>query len=177
MPHPAELPSPPPYPPRRVAFVNLFAQLWADVWFVVSVILTIVSVVFIFAGLMIFLTLPVPTAAVPFLFFEVFLLLIAGPVVIWRVRRASRKMRVFRDGRAQIGEVLDVVENRSVRVNGRHPWKVRYFFESFGKEYEGEYGSLNPVVGELKEGQEVYILYLQDQPEENTLWPFWEERG
>ncbi len=69
---------------------------------------------------------------------------------------------------------MDVVENRSLQINGRHPWKVRYFFESFGNEDEGEYESLNPVISEIQEGQKVCVLYLQDDPEENALWPYWE---
>lgn len=174
MPHPDELPPAPPYAPRKVGFLHLFSRLWGDVWFLVAMIMAIISIVFLFAGVIIMVTLPVPTAAVPFLFIDIFMLLFAGAVVIWRFGLARGKMRVFRDGRAVLGEVLEVAENRSVQVNGRHPWKVRYFFESFGREYEGEYGTLNAAVGELQEGQKVYVLYLQDNPEENLLWPFWE---
>jgi hypothetical protein len=63
------------------------------------------------------------------------------------------------------------VANYNVRVNGQTPWKVTYGFELDGQHYEGTVSTLNPPGLHLQPGMPATVLYLQDTPSQNTLYP------
>jgi hypothetical protein len=66
---------------------------------------------------------------------------------------------------------VDLAANYNVRVNGQTPWKVTYGFELDGQHYEGTVSTLNPPGLHLQPGMPATVLYLQDTPSQNTLYP------
>ncbi|MDH3944245.1 MAG: hypothetical protein OEV06_09150 [Anaerolineae bacterium] len=97
----------------------------------------------------------------------------ALPVFIWRWGRYRRIVRILINGVTAIGEVARIEQNRTVRVNGRYPWVVRYKFEAGSDVQEGEYQTLDERIGVLRRGYKVHVVYLEENKKLNSLWPFW----
>ncbi|MCP4535938.1 MAG: hypothetical protein GY832_02230, partial [Chloroflexi bacterium] len=114
-----------------------------------------------------------------FVFFPSILFVLLGlaflgggvPIIIWRYRKAQQTLNVLRMGQAALGHIVDVTQNYNVTVNNRHPWIIRYGFRVGGHEYGGEMSTLRPVGFTHQEGQRVYVLYLESDPAQNTIYP------
>jgi hypothetical protein len=119
------------------------------------------------------LTLAIITAfvGIPFLLLGIAFLGIAAAGLIWRYKQAQMVVNVLRSGEATRGQIVDVQENYSVQVNGRHPWVIRYQFQVNGQDYEGNITTLNSVGENLRTGKPVCILYLPTAPQWNSIYP------
>jgi hypothetical protein len=78
---------------------------------------------------------------------------------------------VLREGEATLGQIIEVQENYSVRINGRHPWVIRYQFHTGGRDCNGSIATMNQPGPVLQTGQAAYILYLPAAPEWNSIYP------
>lgn len=165
-----DLPNPPPAP-RSISSRYVWRLLSSDAWSVVAGIFGILGLVFTLVGSG--LTVAVITAFVglPFLLLGLCFLAFSIPVFIWRYRNAQKIMRVLREGAVTQGEITAADEQYSVRVNGRHPWIVRYRFAVEGKTYEGKVSTLNPPGAAVSAGRPARILYLSDAPQWNSIYP------
>ena len=83
------------------------------------------------------------------------------------LRRWRKARRVWRDGRATVGRLLECRRDRSVKVNGRSPYLVRYSYGVAGATYEGEIGSWSALLASARPGQTLTVLYNEAQPEES----------
>ena len=80
-------------------------------------------------------------------------------------------IHAFRDGRAVKGEVSEVYVDTSTRVNGRSPWLLKYKFPVRGQMHEGEVRTWDADTAERERGQPLWVLYVEEAPEKNTLYP------
>jgi hypothetical protein len=48
---------------------------------------------------------------------------------------------------------------------------IRYQFQVNGQNYEGKVRTLNPAGGHLQSGHMVWVLYLPDTPQRNSMYP------
>ena len=78
---------------------------------------------------------------------------------------------VLREGTAARGEIVDMQQNFSVRINGRYPWMIRYRFQANGQEVIGRLSVLDQPGTRIQAGKPVCILYLPDAPGWNTIYP------
>jgi len=67
--------------------------------------------------------------------------------------------------------MTDVTQNYNVMVNNRHPWTITYSFQVDDEEYDGKTTTLRPVGCSHQPGQPVYVLYLESDPAQNTIYP------
>lgn len=74
-------------------------------------------------------------------------------------------------GLAALGTIVDVSQNYSVTVNGRNPWTISYTFQAGGRSYDGETATLRPVGFTHQPGQSTYVLHLEADPSQNTIYP------
>jgi len=164
------VPAPPPAPRDfRSGYIlrKLLTDAWAIVagvffllgsWFTLfSVVWTILSVD-VFAGLLF--------AGLGMLFLAVTL-----PTLIWRYKNAQQTLNVLRMGEATLGSIVDVYEDFRVKVNNRNPWTTTYRFQVFDRDYEGKTTTLRTPGLRQQPGQPVYVLYLKDDPGQNTIYP------
>lgn len=88
------------------------------------------------------------------------------------VRSNRREIRAYRDGRATIAKVTYSGPDRSVQVNGRHPFQVRWEFQTGdGQVFEGSLSSmLQTELEELASKMEIVVLYDPEEPACNTAW-------
>ncbi len=165
-----ELPDPPPAP-RSISPRYVWRLLWSDAWFIVAFIFGILGTVFALVGAVLTAIVVTSFVGVPFLIYALSLLVFTIPVGIWRYRVAQRVLQVLREGEVTQGAITGTDEQSSVRVNGRHPWIVRYEFSVGGTSYNGKVTTLNPLGPSLAPGKAARILYLADAPRWNSIYP------
>jgi hypothetical protein len=119
------------------------------------------------------LTIGIITAFVglPFAGLGIVVLGVGGLVLVRRYGAARKTVSVLRQGEAARGQITDLEENLSVRVNGRHPWTITYHFQVNGQNYKGKVSTLNRPDPQLQPGKAAYVLYLPEAPELNALYP------
>jgi hypothetical protein len=143
----------------------------SDGWAIAGAIFALVGAIFGFVGIA--LTLGIVTAFIglPFAAFGVLCLGGGGALVVWRYQEAQKIKAVLRDGSAVLGEIEDVQQVLQVRVNGRHPWTITFLFEVDSRLYQGKVTTLSqPDLGK-RPGTEAYVLYLPENPGQNTIYP------
>jgi hypothetical protein len=157
----------PPAAPR--AFKNSFVwrRLGSDGWAIAAGVFLLLGVIFTLVGIpLIFVV--VGIAFVPlglaFLGAGVFIL-------VWRYQKAQQTLNVLRMGEPVLGTIVDVTQNYNVTVNNRNPWTIHYSFQVGDHEYEGKTTTLRPVGFTHRPGQPMYVLYLESDPVQNTIYP------
>ena len=164
------IPTPPPAP-RPISERYVWRLLSTDGTAIAGGILGFIGAIFSLIGAG--LTAGVVTAIVgiPFLLIGVVLLGIGGWMAIRRYQAAQKVVDVLRVGEATQGQIIELQEDYSVLINGRHPWSIRYQFQVNGQDHEGKVTTLNPVGDKLQEGKPVCILYLPTTPQWNSIYP------
>lgn len=153
----------PPEAPRKLPTGFAFRMLWSQN------VLVLVGSIFAAIALVLFVPMLVlfpPAALLPLIF------IILGLVLFRSGRRpAMSKVQAFVYGRAAAGEIADVSHDYSESTNGQHPWKLTYHFTVEGAIHEGAAKSYDSTVGRRTAGQPVWVLYLKNDPTQNTIYP------
>lgn len=88
------------------------------------------------------------------------------------IQGANRILDAFRNGRAVKGRAASVQQDRSISVNGQHPWQIVYTFECGGHAYEGKTQTWEAATSNRFYGSPpVWVLVVENDPERNTLYP------
>ena len=164
-PKPGEGLGPPPSPvPRPLPKGFAFRQRWSGnilalvggIFFAVGM---FILLVFLLVGLLV-------GAPLPLLFaLGGFFMLRAGR------RQAARTLNAFVRGTAVEGKVVSVARDTSQSLNGVHPWKLIYNFAVGDRLHEGAIVSWDSTVSARSPGQSLWVLYLPDDPDQNTAYP------
>lgn len=141
---------------RYGAFLRLFGGIWAGVSLLLA---------FIFGMLASATHLPATGLSL------VGLSLFAG-VVLYAIgwRQKARAIAVFRDGVEASAETLSVERNYKVRMNGQHPWRVRYRFQANGESYEAATHYWTIRAPTTKPGSRIVVLHDPKGPERSVIW-------
>jgi hypothetical protein len=92
-------------------------------------------------------------------------------LVFIAVRSNRREIHAFTHGTATAGHVTFAGEDRSTKINGRHPIKVQWEFDVDGKKYTGKISSTDRSdFRGVMTGMRVPILYEPSNPAINTLY-------
>ncbi|MEM1349288.1 MAG: hypothetical protein AAGI01_12075, partial [Myxococcota bacterium] len=83
--------------------------------------------------------------------------------------------RIWRYGRPIIGRVMRVGEDEERKINGQHPTLIWYHFTLDGVDYIRHYESWKPVAETLRRGDDLDVLYLEDDPRRSM--PFLGDEG
>lgn len=86
-------------------------------------------------------------------------------------KKASKLLHAFRHGRAVKGVISEVFVDRSIQVNGRHPWRIGYIFEANGEQHDGFARTFDASAQERRQGQPVWVLVNDHDPTGNTVYP------
>ena len=87
-------------------------------------------------------------------------------------KSALRTLNAFQHGRAVKGAITEVLLDTTIRVNGRHPWRIGYSFTAAdGQTHEGFARTFDSSAQERQRGQPLWVLVVDDQPEQNTIYP------
>lgn len=159
-----ELGSPPPPKPRQVSKKYAFRVRWSHNMGV------LIGGCFTAVGALFMLPMIVNRLFWPSLFPLLFLV---GGLSMFRYgwRSASSTLRAFRHGEAVKGKIASLSKDTSQSINGRHPWRLVYHFPVGNQMQEGVVTSFDSTVGERRIGQPLWVLYLEDDPAQNAVYP------
>jgi hypothetical protein len=170
-PTPIEETTAPPPAPRLISGKYTWRLLFTHSWGIVALVFGILGVIFSFVGAGLSFAIVTAFVGVPFLLIGLVFLVVALAVGTWRYDHARKVVNVLRTGESTQGQIIDVQKDYSVRVNRQHPWVIRYQFQVNGRDYEGNVRTLNPVGASLQTGKMVWILYLPNAPQWNSMYP------
>jgi membrane protein implicated in regulation of membrane protease activity len=161
----------PPSAPRPISDKYVWRLLSTDGWSIAAFVFSLLGIIFSLVGAG--LTLGVITAfvGIPFLLLGVAFLLISIWLFVRRYQEMRKIVDVLQTGEATRGQIVEVRENYSVRINEQHPWVIRYQFQANGQSQEGKVTTLNQPGPQLQEGKAVYVLYLPTAPKWNSIYP------
>jgi Protein of unknown function (DUF3592) len=100
-----------------------------------------------------------------------FFMLIGASLFRMGWRTASGILRAFRKGVAVEGKVVEVRLDKTQSVNERHPWVMTYQFPVGEELVEGSITSFSSVLATRGGGQPLWVLYVPDDPTQNTIFP------
>ena len=167
---PSPVPDVPEPPPAPRAFKGSFVwrKLGADGWAIAAGVFLLMGIIFTLVGIPLTFAFLV---GIPFALLGLAFLGAGVPILIWRYQKAQQTLNVLRMGEPALGGIVDVTQNYNVTVNGRHPWTIYYSFQVGGQEYEGKTTTLRPVGFTHQPTQPTYVLYLESDPVQNTIYP------
>jgi hypothetical protein len=156
-------PEPPPVP-RKLPKVYVRRVRWTQN------IATMVGLGFTLLGTVFFIPMLMNKLWVPLLVPSFMLL---GGVSMFRYgwKTASARLRAFRFGKAVQGSIYQVGVDTTQQINGRHPSKVIYHFPVDGQMHEGVIITFDTTAARRFSGQPVWVLYNEDDPTENAIFP------
>jgi hypothetical protein len=163
-------PAPPPAP-RSVPRNYLSRQLLTDGGAIAGGVLALIGAIFTLVGGVLTVLVITAFVGVPFLLLGLVMGAVGVGVLYWRYKLVRTRMEVLQSGSAAEGEVAAVFENRSVEVNGRHPWVVEYIFRAPTGQVAGQASTLSRLPSHLQPGANVHVLYNTQRPTENVLYP------
>jgi len=166
-----EAPTPPPAAPRPISDAYLWRLLTSDGGAIAALVFGILGLVFGVVGAVLTLRIITAFIGIPFLLLGLVFLAVAGVLFQRRYVSARQVVNVLRTGVAAPGEVVEIHQNFSVRVNGRYPWVIQYHFQANARDFTGTVKTFNPPGPQLQAGKAVYVLYLADAPQYNSIYP------
>ena len=161
----------PPLPPRPISGRFVWRLLLTDGWAIAALVFALLGVVFAPLGLGLTVAMVTAFIGIPFAILGVAFLGLAIGAFVWRYWVAQMTVRVLREGDAVRGEIVEVLENYSVTIHGRHPWEIDYEFQAGGQVHRGRARTLNTPGARLRPGSPTFVLYLPGSPENSALYP------
>jgi hypothetical protein len=164
------IPVPPPAP-RAISNHYVWRLLSTDGWSIAAFVFSLLGGIFSTVGAGLTLGIITAFVGIPFLALGLAFLASGIGILVWRYNRTQKIVEVLRDGVSAKGEIIDVQQNYSVRINHRYPWVIRYQFQVIGQTFTGEVSTLNPAGQEFQAGNAVCVLYLPSEPQWNCIYP------
>ncbi|MCW7469256.1 hypothetical protein [Leptospira kanakyensis] len=106
-------------------------------------------------------------------FFWTILFPIIG-IYCWRrgLRTANDELIPLEQGKATVGEIIDIRKDYTQSLNGKSPTIVEFVFEVSGKKYTGNVGNIYESVHLTKKiGDKLWIVFMPKEPEISSVWP------
>jgi len=164
------IPAPPPAP-RNLPGNYVWRMLPTDGWSILAFVFTLLGGIFTVVGFALTVSIVTAFVGIPFLFIGLPFLGAGIAVAAWRYRQAQQVLQVLRIGEAVLGQITDTSERTYITINERHPWTISYRFQIDGSEYIGAATTLRTPDWRHQPGQAVWVLYLPDNPMQNTIYP------
>ncbi len=161
----------PPPAPRPISPKYAWRLLYSDGAAIAALVFVLLGIIFGLVGAGLTLGIITAFVGIPFLLLGIVFLGAGVALLVWRYQMAQRVVSVLRDGDATRGEIINVQQNYSVRINGRSPWVIRYQFRANGTSQEGKVTTLNEPGQRLQPGKAVNVLYLPGAPNSNSIYP------
>lgn len=161
----------PPPAPRLISNGYMWRLMMVDAWGIVGFVFGLLGSIFSFVGIILTIAIVTAFVGIPFALFGFLFLAAGGAAAYHSYQKAQRTIQVLREGQAVQGQIVNLDQNYNVRVNGRNPWVISYQFNVHGQSYQGRVTTLNTPSAALQPGKPTCVLYLQNSPEHNALYP------
>jgi len=92
-------------------------------------------------------------------------------MIYFGYRKAAGQILALEKGQAAPARLVDVYRDTTVVINGRSPWKLEYLFSTPSGEHGGWVHAWENTHSQRPSGEAFWVVYLPDDPEQNTPWP------
>jgi hypothetical protein len=96
-----------------------------------------------------------------------------GLYMVWLgYKKGVKNMEILEHGKSAEGLVVEAGENKSIEVNEKHPYFIKYEYEVDGKKYTGSINCYDESSTSFQAGDPVWVVYLPGEAEhKSSLWP------
>ena len=92
-------------------------------------------------------------------------------LLLWAFRTRAKRQDLYRHGEVAMATIDGVGYNRSVRVNGRHPYELVWTFDVAGHRYHDKRSTFADEAMTFAPGDRLWVLYDPNDPEQSVEWP------
>ena len=97
--------------------------------------------------------------------------ILGGFITYFAVRSNRREIRAFTRGVPVLARVTFRGQDHSTKINGRHPFLLRWEFQAGTDIYKGSISSLNLLdIKAFSEADQIVVLYDPSDPKANTIF-------
>jgi hypothetical protein len=164
------LPTPPPAP-RPIPNHYVWRLVMRDGWAIAALVFDLLGFIFSVVGAVLTIAIITAFLGIPFFLLGLGFLIAGVFLFIWRYQKSQKVVSVLRIGQAKRGKITGLEQNYHVRINGRYPWVIRYQFQADGQDYEGDVSVMNQPGEAYQAGNEVWVMYLPEEPQWNSIYP------
>ena len=86
-------------------------------------------------------------------------------------RTPSKQIAALTHGVAAAGHIVGVHRDGSQSLNGQCPWRLEYVFQTASGPASGATTGWDAQHGLRRSGEEVWVVYLPQDPSASSLWP------
>lgn len=97
--------------------------------------------------------------------------LVGIPLWIYGHRKARRQLKALIAGDSVRGKLTVIETDYSQVINGRHPWRLKFEYETPDGTRPGTTTAWDEVHGERKPGEELWVVYVPGEPGVHSIWP------
>ncbi len=88
------------------------------------------------------------------------------------MKTANDELIPLEQGKATVGEIIDIRKDYTQSLNGQSPTIVEFQFEFGGNQYIGNVGNIYESFHLTKKiGDKLWVVYMQNDPEKSSVWP------
>ncbi len=95
-------------------------------------------------------------------------------IFLWKkgIKDANNELIPLEQGTATTGEITNIRQNFSIKVNNKSPYVIEFTFEANGKKYAGDVGNIFDLSNVCKEvGDKLWVVYMPEDPSLSSIWP------
>lgn len=95
-------------------------------------------------------------------------------IFLWKkgIKDAKKELLPLEQGAIAIGEITDIRQDFSVKINNKSPYVIEFVFEAGGQKYVGDVGNIFDRASAMKEiGDQLWIVYMPEDPSLSSIWP------
>ena len=107
---------------------------------------------------------------IPF-FWTVIFPAIGIPMWIYGSRIAERKLRALTRGVPTRGRLISCSPDRTQNINGRHPWLLRYAFDTGHGTVEGTLNAWDDAHRLRNAGDVLWMVFVEAEADTSSIWP------
>ncbi|MEX2137963.1 MAG: DUF3592 domain-containing protein [Pirellulales bacterium] len=135
---------------------------------IIALVFTILGIVFSTTGLALAIFVRPQDIGITFLGTGGGFLAVGALLTGFRLAALRRRARLLETGLDSRGTIVELVQNPFVRLNGRHPWVVRYRYTVQGCDHAGSESMMDLPAGYTK-GASVVVVYDPTRVELSAL--------
>ena len=88
------------------------------------------------------------------------------------LKDAKKELLPLEQGAIAIGEITDIRQDFSVKINNKSPYIIEFVFEAGGQKHVGDVGNIFDRASTMKEiGDQLWIVYMPEDPSLSSIWP------
>lgn len=95
-------------------------------------------------------------------------------IFLWKkgIKDANNELIPLEHGTVAVGEITDIRQDFSKKINGQSPFIIEFTFEVGKQKHTGDVGNIFDRSGARKTlGDKLWVVYMPEDPSLSSIWP------